>query len=177
MLLDDIHLFYQPVETISTAILFLLIRLILVLFGEIINIKLFLQIRKETCLVKDVTKVYTICQIVFLPIWLWFNTSTDLFHPLNEIIGQWYCALGWFLIHLCGTIISFYSLTVAIMRYLFIIHEESVEKYGKKKAQEICLWLIIAIPLIMVLWEGANGSEIDLMSVVNKCNGIYLSNY
>ena len=171
LVLNDIDLFYQPVETISTASLFLVIRLILMTFGELINIKLFLQISKETCLVKDVTKVYTSAQIAFLPIWLLFNTSTDFVHPLNEIIGQWYCTLGWFSIHLCGTIISFYSFIVAIMRYLFIVHEKGVEKYGKEKANKVCLWLIIIIPLIVVLWEGTNGTDIDVMSVINKCNG------
>ena len=170
-ILDDINLYYQPVETISIGILFFFIRLILVIVGWIINFKLYLQICKETCLVKDVTKVYTMTQMTFLTIWLIFNSSTDFFHPLNEIVGQWYCTTGWFLVHLCGTITAFYSVIVSIMRYFFIIHEKKVELYGKKKAQRHFSWLIFIIPLITVLWEASNGSELDVMSVVNKCNG------
>ena len=169
--LNDVDLYYQPVEAISVGILFFSIRLILVIIGWIINLKLYFQISKETCLVKDVTKVYTITQIAFLPIWFFFNSGTDFFHPLNEIIGQWFCTTGWFLIHFCGTLIAFYSLVVSLMRYFFIIHEKRVELYGKKKAQRHFSWLIIIIPLIMVLWESSNGSDLDVMSVVNKCYG------
>ena len=170
-LLDDVYLYYQPVEKISVGILFFIIRCILVIIGGIVNIKLYIQINLETCLVQEVTKVYTITQIVFLPIWLCFNSSTDFFHPLNEIVGQWFCTFGWFLIHLCGTIIAFYSFIVSIMRYFFIIHEDRVKMYGLKRAQNHFSWLIIIVPMIMVLWEASNGSDLDVMSVVNKCNG------
>ena len=133
--------------------------------------ELFLQIDKETCLVKDVTKVYACTQMVFLPIWFCFNSSTDFLHPLNEIIGQWFCTLGWFLVHFCGTIIAFYSFIVSIMRYYFIVYNERADKDGKKRAERMFYWLFIAIPLVTVLWEATNGSELDVMSAVNKCYG------
>ena len=171
LLLSEVNLYYQPVETVPTASLFFLIRLTLVIVAEITNIQLFLQINKETCLVKDVTKVYTCTQIVFIPIWLCFNTSTDFLHPLNEIIGPWFCHTGWFLVHFGGTIIAFYSFIVSVMRYYFIVHDERVDKRGKKKAERIFFWLILVIPLVMVLWEATNGSDLDVMSAVNKCYG------
>ena len=168
---EEVDLFYQPIETPLVASVFFLVRLIVVFISEIVNVKVFLQIKKETCLINDVAKVFTCTQMVFLPLWLVYNTSTDFFHPLNEIIGQWYCTFGWFFIHLCGTIIAFHSFVIALMRYLFIVHDKKVENFGKTKAKKIIMYSTVIIPLLVVIWEATNGSDLDVMSVVNKCYG------
>jgi len=168
---EDVDLFYQPVETPLVASLFFLVRSILFFISEFINVKIFLQLKKETCLINDVARVFTCTQMVILPFWLLYNTSTDFFHPMNEIIGNWFCTLGWFSIHLCGTIIAFHSFVVALMRYLFIVHDRKIENFGKKKAKKVIMYLTFIIPLLVVIWEGTNGSDLDVISVVNKCYG------
>lgn len=168
---EEVDLFYQPIETPLVASLFFFVRLILFSIGEFVNFKVFLQINKETCLINDVAKVFTINQMVLLPVYLVYNTSTDFFHPMNKIIGQWFCTLGWFLIHLCGTIMAFHSFVVALMRYFFIVHDKKIEHFGKQRAKNLILYLSVIIPLLVVVWEGTNGSDLDVMSVVNKCYG------
>ena len=168
---EDVNFYYKPTETPLYATLFFFIRLTFFTIAEIINIKVFLVTNREKCLVQDVAKVFALTQIIFCPIWLVYQTSTDFVYPVNEVVGQWFCTFGWFFIHLGGIIIAFHSFVVALMRYFFIIHQTKVERYGKKKARNIFLWISVIIPLILVLWGAINGSDIDVISIVNKCNG------
>ena len=170
-MIDELVLYYQPTESNVLASIFFMIRLAFVGLGEFLNIKIFLLMSKETCLVQDVVRVFAATQIAFLPTMLILNTSTDIFHPLNEIVGQWFCTIAWFLTHVFGTIIVFNSLVVAAMRYCFIVHEDKVKLYEKRKVKNCFFWLSIGIPIFMIIWEATNGSEIDLISTINKCYG------
>ena len=170
-MIDELALYYQPTESNLLAGIFFLIRLAFVGLGEFLNIKIFLLMSKETCLVQDVVRVFAATQIAFLPTMLILNTSTDIFHPLNEIVGQWFCTISWFLTHVFGTIIVFNSLVVAAMRYCFIVHEDKVKLYEKKKVQNLFFWMSIGIPLFMIIWEATNEDELDVISTINKCYG------
>ena len=170
-MIDELVLYYQPTESNLLASIFFLIRLAFICLGEFLNVKIFLLMNKETCLVQDVVRVFAATQIAFLPTMLILNTSTDIFHPLNEIVGQWFCTIAWFLTHVFGTIIVFNSLVVAAMRYCFIVHEDKVKLYEKKKVKQMFFWMSIGIPLFMIIWEATNGSEIDVISTINKCYG------
>ena len=170
-MIDELVLYYQPTESNLLASIFFLVRLAFICLGEFLNVKIFLLMNKETCLVQDVVRVFAATQIAFLPTMLILNTSTDIFHPLNEIVGQWFCTIAWFLTHVFGTIIVFNSLVVAAMRYCFIVHEDKVQLYEKKTVKNCFFWLSIGIPLFMIIWEATNDDELDVISTINKCYG------
>ena len=110
--------------------------------------------------------------MILWPFWFLFTTSTDFMHPLNEILGNWYCNLGWFMIYFCWNITSLNSLIIAMMRYSFIVHSERFAiGDNKRKAKRFFLIISVIIPLIMVVWSGLEGSELDMMSFINKCYG------
>ena len=64
------------------------------------------------------------------------------------------------------------SFIVAMMRYWFIVKQESVEKYGKEKTKRGFLYLSIFLPVIICLWGIAENIELDLWLFVNRCYGI-----
>ena len=136
---DNIDLYYQPVQDPVIGIIFFFLKLSLVIIGEFINIKVLIMMKKENGIVKDVAKLFTVTQMIVWPFNLLFITSTDFIYPLNEVIGQWYCTFGWFFYYLCFTIMAFHSFIVALMRYFFIVHEEKVEAYGKQKVKKMFL--------------------------------------
>ena len=170
-IVEKIDLYYQPVVSPEIAITFFLLRLPLVLMGEFLYSKVFELMKKETGLVNDVTKLVSFVQVVFWPVWLVFSTSTDFLHPLNKVFGQWFCSFGWFFIHLCYNILAFHSFIVATMRYYFIVHVGRVSDQGKKKIKRFFFILSFLIPLLLVAWDGMDGSELDALSFINKCNG------
>ena len=168
---EGVNLYYQPVPPPLTALLFLLVRTLVVVIGEIMHIKVFKKIQNEMSLVNEVTKLYICTQMVYVPFWLLFTTSTDFVHPLNLVIGQWFCTFGWFFIYFCANTLAIHSFIVAIMRYFFIIHKEKVEVFGKQRAKKVFLFLNVLIPSLMILWTGIEGSETEVFSFLNKCYG------
>ena len=106
------------------------------------------------------------------PIVVILTSSTDFIHPLNQVVGQWFCSVGWFVGYLCFAIASFHSFIVALMRYFFIIKEDLVKFYGKERAKKLFLFLSFFIPFFVIAWGGIDTVELDAMSFINKCNGI-----
>ena len=170
-ILEHIDLYYQPVHEPILASVFFIIKVILAIIGWVVNMKVWIMVDKENGLVKDVTKTYTVAMIAVGPLFVLFSTSTDFIHPLNEVVGQWYCDFGWFFLYLSFFIISFHSFIVAIMRYLFIVHEEKMEAYGKQKMMKIFYVLSFLLPLFMMMWSVTDKSDVDALSIFNKCYG------
>ena len=168
---EEVDLYYQPVQEPTTGIVFYLLRIILVGIGEFILVKVWKMVNEENGLVKEVTKLYTITMMVACPFWSLFNASVDFIHPMQEVVGKWYCTIGQAIMFFSCNIISFHSFFVASMRYLFIVHEEKVNIYGRDRTKRIFLLLYFSLALIVVLWGAAEGGELDAMSFINKCYG------
>ena len=169
--LDHVDLYYQPLQQPIIAGMFFLIRVFLVMIGEVLHVKLFKLMKKENGLVKDVTKLFTVTQMIFWPFWLMLTTSTDFVHPLKDVVGKWYCTFTWFFFYLCWIIISSHSFVVSLLRYCFIVHSQKVETFGKEKVQTIFFFINILVPLLVVFWAAIEGTELNAMSFINKCYG------
>ena len=168
-IIQDIDLYYQPVQEPRLASVFYIIRVFLLIIGWYINKKIWQMLNKENGLTKDVTKIYIIASMTGGSLWTLYNASSDFIHPLNELIGQWYCDLGWFFLYMSWFTMSFHSLIVAIMRYLFIVQEKKVEAYGKEKIRKMFYILSFLLPLLLMIWSIADKSDVDAMSFFNKC--------
>lgn len=169
--LEEVNLYYQPVQEPKLAGSFFSIRLFLILVGELLHVKLYKLIKKENGLIKTVTRLFTVTQMIFWPFWLFLTTSTDFVHPLNVVIGKWYCTFAWFFFYFGWIIISFHSFIVSLLRYCFIVHSKKVENIGKEKVKTVFLFASVLVPLLVVIWAAIEGSELNAMSFINKCYG------
>ena len=171
IVLQNIDLNHQPLPSPLAAIVFFFIKLILVLVGGFVQLKVWFLIKNEKSLTTEVVKVYIASLIVFCPYFIVFSTITDFIHPVNQVIGQWFCALGTFIMYFCLIVITFNSFIVSLMRYLFIVHEEKVKIYGKKKVKKFFLVLSILVPFLINVWRTVDSPAKDPLSYINKCNG------
>ena len=170
-ILRDVDFDYQPLEEPSTATLFAFLRIFVVIIGLFIHVKALKMVNKETGLLSEVTKFFIWTQIIFLPSMVGFIISTDFMYPMNEIVGRWYCTLGWSIFLFGALVITSHSFVTALMRYFFIIYEKKAEKFGKEKAKKLGLYVLILIPMIVVITGAIEGSELTWMSFINKCYG------
>ena len=171
-IIDNLDLYYQPVELPNSAICLSVIRFPLFCLGIFIQIKLFRMVRKEKGLVNEVTQFYCITSMSIYPIWLLFVTSTDFLYPLKDIIGRWFCIFGRFTIYFHFNMLLFHSFIVALMRYFFIVHEEKVKKFGKDKTKKVFLFLAISFPIIFLVWGAIENQDIATLIFLNRCYGI-----
>ena len=172
LILDDIDLYYQPLEHPAFAITQLLLRLIYTILGEFVQFKLFNMVKKEKFLVNEVTQVYCISSMVAYPFWLLYSSATDFIHPLKEIFGNWFCVMGRIVIYLHMNVAMFHSFITALMRYLFIVHEKKVRAYGKTKTKKMFLALTVFLPIVLVTWGLVENQELAMYLFLNRCYGI-----
>jgi hypothetical protein len=116
------------------------------------------MVKKENGLLTHITKLLEIFQVILWPFLLLWDLTINLVHPVNEVIGDWFCALGWFLLVLFMIIVLNSLYIAALMRYFFIIHQTRVNAYGKTRVKRILLVLSIAIPALQFILPAAAGS-------------------
>ena len=168
--IDDINLYYQPVAEPIAGTIFFFIKLTIILIGCYIHLKILKSMGKESSsIIDNVTKFYLWNQTIVYLAGLVFVTITDFIHPAGEIIGYWFCTLGWINFAFGGYITIFFSFIVAFMRYFFVLHNAKVEEFGKEKMKKIFMFLFIGIPIFCVFMESFD--EFSLFSFVNKCYG------
>ena len=168
---EDIDLNHQPLPKPEIAIILVFIKLCLVSIGLFVYVKVWFLIKNEKSISTQVVKVYIMALIVLCPYWLIFTTIIDFIHPVDEVIGLWFCTLGKFIIYFCFIIVAFNSFIVAFMRYVFIVHEEKVKQYGKEKVKKFFLIISLLFPLLLNIWRTIDAPAKDPMSIINKCYG------
>ena len=168
-LVDDIDFYYQPLEPPWIAIIFFFVRLIIIFIGEIIGKKVVIMTREETGILSEITLMFISIQMIFHPILIFFELSVNVIHPINEIIGPWICTVGWLFYNVSTKIVLNYSFFAAIMRYVFVVHDDRVGRYGKEKVKRHFLYLYLAITIAQIVMKAVDGTS--RLSFINKCYG------
>ena len=172
-LLDSIDLYHSPLKSPLLAVISFLTNSSVVLIGVLVQMKALKLINRDKGIMAEICKVYILGLMIGALYWIIFSTITDFVYPVHQVIGQWFCSIGWFVMYVCFTVVSFNSFVIAVMRYFFIVWREKAELYGKQKIKKIFLFLSFFVPLIMTVWMAIDTSEIDGLSFVNKCYGNY----
>ena len=170
--LEDIDLYFQPVEDPVISVIYLVLGILITINVEFVHFKLFSLANRENGLVKEVTQIYSLAYMIIMPILLLCSSGTDFMHPLNEVVGQWFCTIARFFGGLLWYIVTFHSFVVAFMRYLFMVHEVKVQKYGKEKIKKVLSFLSFFVPLSVVIWGVVENAELDPFLHINRCYGI-----
>ena len=168
-IVDEIDLYYQPLEKPSIVITFFCIKILVICIGEAISVKLVASLNKEKALLTDVTKFFIISQMILQPILTCLDLIINLIYPVNEVIGNWVCFLTWLLWGVFMRVGLNNSFVSALMRYFFIVHEKKVNEYGKEKIRRWFLYFSLVTPIIQFTLQAIEGSP--RLSFINKCYG------
>jgi hypothetical protein len=169
----DVNLYFQPVQNPILATVYLILRILIILVGEYVQVKVLKLFKRESSIVNNVLKLVSYVQMGYWPLFMLFETSTDFIHPLRDVIGTWYCVAGFFIITYGMTLIVFHSFVVGLMRYTFVVHDTRVANFGKDRAKRFFLGMSFIIPAIATLWRFLGRLEVSTISSLNKCNGIH----
>lgn len=170
-IINNIDLYHQPVEEEFTAFIFFILRCFFTILAEVCNYRMLLIIKKDTSILTDVAKLQAYTIMMTLPIRLIFITLTDFIHPLNEILGQWVCSIYWFEEKISTQMVLCHSLVVALLRYVFIVHDKNVSVIGKEKLKKLFWYLSICVPTLTLLWVATDLEDLDTSPWINRCNG------
>ena len=126
-ILTDLNLYWQPVQDPKIAIPFLVIALLVMFAGGFVHYHLWKMLKREENLISSILKAYVVVQMIFWPFMITFESATYFIYPLSEVTGSWFCVFGFFLVYPSFIFISFQTSVMCIMRYAFIVHEESTD--------------------------------------------------
>ena len=171
--LTDVNLYFQPVQYPILATVYLILRIIIIFIGEYVQVKALNLFKRESCIVNDVLTLVSYVQMGYWPLFVLFETSTDFIYPLREVIGTWYCVVGFFIITYGMTHIVFHSFVVGLMRYTFVVHNKRVANFGKERAKRFFLVMSFIVPAVATIWRFLGRLEVSTISSLNKCNGIH----
>ena len=171
----DVDLTWQPVQDPKVAIPLLVTNVILFLAGGFVHFHLWKMLQRGESLVSSILKAYVILQMICWPYHMIFASVTDFIYPLSEVLGTWTCVLSFFVMYPFGLFISFHTTIIAIMRYVFIVHDERIANFGKQRAKSLFYWILGIVPIVMTIWLyfGAVDRDFDGYPPMNKCTGSY----
>ena len=167
--MDDVDLYYQPLEPQWIAIFFFFVRLTIIVFGQFIGTKVVILMKRENGILSEVTILFMITQMVFHPILIFFELTVNLIHPVDEVMGPGVCYVAWLFYSFSTSIVLNYSFIAAIMRYIFVVHEERVVQQGKEKVKRYFLYISVAVVIIVIIMRIIDGTS--SLSFINKCYG------
>ena len=173
MIIENLDLYFQPVPDPITATIFLVIMLILVAVGSYISIKVMAILKKEDSLLTGTIHNFMVSQLISWPLTVFIINVTNFIHSFPPMIVQWICPIAKFFLYFCMNFTNAHSCITAVMRYVFIVHNERVQSIGKEKVKQHFLACSFLIPLLLTLWRTIDGSELDTFSFNNKCYGIH----
>ena len=171
LIIDEIDLYYQPLEHPAVVAFFFAIKAIIVLIGEIICMKVLNSMKKETSFLDRPIKLYIFTQMIHHPFRLFFTTTIEFIHPVSEVIGSWFCFLGRLFIIYTGQVIMYSSFFIALMRYCLLVRNEKTVQFGKDKLVKMCLLFNTGMPLLVCILDLLLRSELYVISSMNKCYG------
>ena len=166
--MDDIDLYFQPLENPYVALTFFILKFISISVGEIIGIKILIMLTRESRPLTQITKLFVISQMILWPITIFLISITNFIYPLQEIVSPWFCSIAVLMNTFFLLVTSSHSFLSSLMRYILIVQSEKVSVWGKEKVKKLFIFLSIFLPLLITLWKQIDGSELHPISYVNK---------
>ena len=147
----------EPVSTLSTVLEFLF-SVVISIFGVLVNYKFRKKLQEERRnrpagrkgnVIEPVMRWFCILQIMFWPwellhIWIDFNEIVP-----SDQLPSWWCYIVFYTIKAGRMCVAYNSLFVAIIRYVYIVHQQRSNQWNFEKVGKWFQIASIAIPISM----------------------------
>ena len=124
-------------------------------------------------MLEDISRVFVYAQLIYWPFVVFLICLTNFLHPLNQLIGQWFCTFADISSRFLLMVVLGHSFLAALMRYIIIVHSKTVEMHGKEKVKKIFFFLSIFLPSLITILRSTAVSLRYGASFINKCNGLH----
>ena len=139
----------SEIGNVNSQIPFIIIQAFLFLIGIFIQYKIIYVCWKE----QDgktwhIHMAHSIVVTIYFAFVIPFWRVTQSFPNLSQYTGEWFCYLASFIRIYCFHKLTFNSLLVAVMKYLFIVHSIKTLRFGEAKIKKAFLVLDLALPFV-----------------------------
>ena len=120
-------------------------------FGTFIHLKIISTCIKEKDKTWQIDVTHSVGMIILFFFTIMFEMLTNYFPGFREYTGTWICYVAAFIYTSGALLMLFHSLVVAFTKYIFIVHQKRVLKFGEEKTRSIFFWINIFHPLFLTI--------------------------
>ena len=117
--------------------------LVLFSIGTYIQLKIISTCRREKDKTWQIDITHSVGMIILFIFSSMFERVTDYFPEFREYTGTWVCYVAAFIYTLGLYLIAFHSLVVSLMKYVFIVHQNRVLKFGEDKIKKMLFMSVV----------------------------------
>ena len=167
----------QPLDTTFVAI-FLLTLGALCIVAMYLHYLVLIMAKRDSSIVTCLLPDFALNFLVGGPAaYILFSIVTLLSDPAAEVIGIWFCHVGSIIMHVWMYKVLVFSLLVALLRYLYVVHNEKIMGYGLPRVERIFRILYWAVPIGLTTLHFGLRNDYVFMAAINRCYGWSLSGW
>ena len=128
------------------------------------------DLKKSQGTITNVLACYSvITPITFLFAFIYLNIILQYTSPPSEIIGEWFCFVYEYYVHVVCIYLATFSLFTALMKYWFIVENARATNFGVEKGRTVFLIIHLITPITIAALNSISNGERDLHYLVNIC--------
>ena len=155
-----------------TSILHIVLQVLFYITGLYIQIKvIFVCWKERTGNTWYIHLTQSIIVIVYFTLHRPFWIVTIVIPNLSAHTGEWFCYVAAFIFQYSLHIITSNSFLIAMMKYVFIVHNLKVLSIGKEIVQKIFFTIYLFLPLVFATIASI-GKDFDSRSELISCFGL-----
>ena len=170
--ITDIDLLTFTQRPITSLALIMPIQLTFAASAIFIQIRTLQMLKQESSVNNQMMVSQARLHILFWPSFVVVNTLTDNIYPLSNLLTSHFCSVFSFFLHFCFYSMILYSLYAALLRYLYCVHSEKVEKFGKTKFITLMYWMFYGHVLLWTGYTMLTTFNLDHLPLINSCYGV-----
>ena len=135
--------------------------------GVFLQVKIILTLKRDQAMAWEIDVAHSIAMIVIFTSVSILETISYLQPTFDDFFGKWYCDLLLFEFLLGFFEILFHSMYISLYKFIFIVHNETVNRIGEQKFKLLLLWsyfvVLIAWALSLLVRENNLGEVSDFV--------------
>ena len=170
-ILSSVELRSHTVDPIISLTITTPIMVLLAASAVFIQVRTLQMLKHEHSVNNSLMVTQAKLHIIFWPFIVIVNALIENIYPMSEFTTPFFCTILSLFLYFFMISMILYSLYAAILRYLFCLHSEKVEKYGKSKLITLFYWIFYLHTVTWTLCTILTRFNLDHIPLINSCYG------
>ena len=151
-LISEVDIEPQMNDPITSFIILTTFGLIVLPSMILIQTRTLKMLKRENGINTRMMKAQAKLHMIYWPSAIFLDALADNIYPLSALTSPHFCAIMNMYLRFGMLSMTLYSFYAALLRYLYLVHEEIVAKFGKTKIISVLFWVYYLHTFLWSLW-------------------------
>ena len=139
------------------------------IIGVFLQVKIIAALKRDQATAWEMNLVHSIVMICHWSFKLFIVVVHYIQPTFYDFFGRWFCYLELAVRSFGIFVMLFHSLYISIHKYIFIIHNETVNRIGDRKIKGRLLW---AYSIVLIVWVSSHTARghFSAFGITSKCS-------